>query len=165
MTIIILLVMQNQKYTLLESKFWDLARILCWLMQSKLFQFSLIQCRWRMTYTYKCGGTLQMFVVQTEWKWMKTACTCCMWKWVVCSYRLCGCYDSGFIRYNNDWVYKLFHVPFSYFSYYFSLFIWKVLNCSHVYELVWNCVFMYWKWEKIKCSWCLSNEIFMSVIK
>lgn len=31
--------MHNQKCMQMESRFWDLARILCWLMQSKLFQF------------------------------------------------------------------------------------------------------------------------------
>ena len=146
MTIIILLVTQNQKCTQFERRFWDLARILCWLMQSKLFQFCLIQCEWRVTYTFINVGEFYKCLLY-KWNrapWMK-ACVCCVWKWVVCSYRLCGSYDSGFIRYNNDWVYKLSHVLFSCFSYYFSLFIWKVLNCIHVYELVWNCVFMYWK--------------------
>lgn len=137
--------MHNQKCMQMESRFWDLAKILCWLMQSKLFQFCLIQCEWRMTHFYKCRGSLQMFIVQREWSTVNEDCMhLFMWKWVVSSYRLCDCYDSGFMRYNNDWVYKFIHALFLY-PIYFLLFIWKVLNCIHVYELVWNYVFMYWK--------------------
>jgi len=74
MTIIILLVLQNQKYMQLESRFWDLVMILCWLMQSRLFV--LFDSVWMENdvHFYEWGGTLQMFIVQTEWSTMNEDC-------------------------------------------------------------------------------------------
>jgi hypothetical protein len=44
-------------------------------MQSKLFQLCLIECEWRMTYTFiTVGELLQMFVLQTEWSTVNEDC-------------------------------------------------------------------------------------------